>query len=179
MERVAAAIGDGIDALVARTLAESAGREPAPARLAEARERFRRFYAERVFDAGRVFDGVPEGLERLAKRRPIGCITNKARPFAEAVLAKAGLAGFLSFLECAEIPGQRKPAPFLLLKACRDLGIAPRELLYVGDSALDLAAARAAGCPVALVSYGYHHGATPREAGADAVIGDLRELGAR
>jgi phosphoglycolate phosphatase len=175
-ERVAAAIGEGIDALVARTLAESAGREPAPDRIEEGRKLFRDFYAERVFDRGRVFDGVREGLERLARHRPIGCITNKARPFTEALLAKARLARFLGFLECADGPEQRKPAPFLLLAACRELGIAPRELLYVGDSALDLAAARAAGCPVVLVSYGYHHGRRPEDAGADAVIADIREL---
>jgi phosphoglycolate phosphatase len=177
-ERVAAAIGEGIDALVARTLAESAGREPAGERLEKAARLFRDLYAERVFDAGRVFEGVREGLEALARYRPLGCITNKARPFTEALLAKAGLARWLAFLECADAPAQRKPAPFLLLQACRDLGIAPRELLYVGDSGFDLAAARAAGCPVALVSYGYNHGGLPQDAGADAVIADLRELAA-
>jgi phosphoglycolate phosphatase len=175
-ERVAAAIGEGIDALVAKTLAESAGREPTPERLAKAGTLFRELYAERVFDVGRVFDGVREGLEALAKHRPLGCITNKARPFTEALLAKAGLAKSLAFVECADRSEQRKPAPFLLLKACRDLGIAPRALLFVGDSALDLAAGRAAGCPVVLVSYGYNHGRRPQEAGADAVIASIREL---
>lgn len=175
-ERVAAAIGEGIDALVARTLAESMGREPSPERLATAGKLFRGLYAERVFDVGRVFDGVREGLEALAKHRPLGCITNKARPFTEALLAKAGLANWLSFVECADGPEQRKPAPFLLLKACDGLGVAPRELVFVGDSRLDLAAGRAAGCPVVLVSYGYNHGRRPQDAGADMVIGSIRDL---
>jgi len=64
----------------------------------------------------------------------------------------------------------------MLQKACGSLGIAPGELLYVGDSALDVAAARAAGCPVVLVDYGYNGGRAVSEAGADAVIGSLEDL---
>lgn len=176
--RVAAAIGEGIEALVARTLAESAGAEPTAERLAQAAQLFRELYAERVFDAGRVYEGVREALQALCARAPLGCITNKARPFTEALLAKAGLAQWFAFVECAEGPAQRKPAPFLLLKACRDLGIDPGELLFVGDSRFDLAAARAAGCPVVLVSYGYNHGQLAQASGADPVIGSLRDLAA-
>jgi phosphoglycolate phosphatase len=43
----------------------------------------------------------------------------------------------------------------MLLAACSRFCIAPAEMLYVGDSAVDIAAARAAGCPVIAVSYGY------------------------
>jgi len=178
-ERVAAAIGDGIDALIARTLAESAGGEPAPEALAAAGRRFREIYAANVFRASRVYPGVREGLERLAARGvPLGCITNKASRFTTALLHEAGLAGWLSFVECADTPEQRKPAPYLLLKACDDLGIAPSQLLYVGDSALDVAAARAAGCPVVMVAYGYHRASPAAESGADAVIASLAELSA-
>jgi len=175
--RVAAAIGDGIDALVARTLEESTGSAPDEAALAAAGRIFRERYAERVFDAGRVYPGVREGLEALAKRGlPLGCITNKAGRFTRALLEKAGLAKWLSFVECAEALEQRKPAPFLLLKACGKLGIAPGELLFVGDSALDVAAARAAGCPVVMVAYGYNRGRPASDSGADAVIASLADL---
>lgn len=178
--RVAAAIGDGIDALVVRVLEESAGRSPDAGTVAHAASRFRELYARDVFTASRVFPGVREGLERMAALGlPLGCITNKARPFTAEILERAGLAPGLAFVECAESPKERKPAPFLLLKACRDLGIAPAQLLFVGDSALDVAAARAAGCPVVLVDYGYNRGRPASEAGADAVIGSLEDLAGR
>ncbi|HUJ00837.1 MAG TPA: phosphoglycolate phosphatase [Usitatibacter sp.] len=178
-DRVCAAIGDGIDALVARTLAESTGAPPEPDALVRAAQLFREIYARRVFESSTVYAGVREGLEALAGRGlPLGCITNKAGRFTQALLEQAGLARWLSFVECADALEQRKPAPFLLLKACGDLGIEPRELLFVGDSALDVAAARAAGCPVVLVAYGYNRGRPATEAGADAVIGDIRELAA-
>jgi len=177
VERVAAAIGEGIDALVVRTLTESAGRAPGADEIAAAASRFREIYAANVFRASRVYPGVKEGLERLAARGlPLGCITNKASRFAKALLREAGLAPWLTFVECAETPGQRKPAPDLLLKACGGLGIAPPGLLYVGDSALDVAAARAAGCPVVMVAYGYHRGRPPSESGADGVIASLADL---
>jgi phosphoglycolate phosphatase len=177
-ERIAAAIGDGIDALVVRTLAESAGKPAREDVAVRAARIFRELYAERVFDAGTVYEGVREGLAALAARGlPLGCITNKASPFTTALLERAGLARWFSFVECADAIEQRKPAPYLLLKACAGLGIAPRELLFVGDSGLDAAAARAAGCPVVLVDYGYNRGTRVEDAGADALIASLAELG--
>ena len=176
-DRVAAAIGDGIDALVARTLAEATGAPADERTLARAAWLFRDLYAEKVFEASRVYPGVREGLTALAARgMPLGCITNKAGRFTRALLEKAGLAQWLAFVECADALEQRKPAPYLLLKACGDLGIAPRELLFVGDSALDVASARAAGCPVVLVDYGYNRGRPASESGADAVIASLADL---
>jgi phosphoglycolate phosphatase len=175
--RVAAAIGDGIDALVARTLAEATGAPADEGALAHASRLFRDLYAARVFEASRVYPGVREGLAALAARGlPLGCITNKASRFTHALLEKAGLARWLAFVECADALEQRKPAPYLLLKACRDLGIAPGELLFVGDSALDVTSARAAGCPVVLVAYGYNRGLPVSESGADAVIASLADL---
>jgi phosphoglycolate phosphatase len=46
----------------------------------------------------------------------------------------------------------------------------------VGDSSNDAAAARAAGCPVVLVSYGYNHGEPVREVDADGFVDSLAEL---
>jgi len=176
-ERVAAAIGDGVDTLVVRTLTESTGAEPDEAALAKAGAIFRELYLRDVFQASRVYPGVREGLEALARRGlPVGCVTNKARHFTTALLERAGLAPLLAFVECADAPEQRKPAPFLLLKVCGDLRIAPRELLYVGDSGVDVAAARAAGCPVVMVPYGYNRGRPASEGGADAVVASIADL---
>jgi phosphoglycolate phosphatase len=179
-ERVAAAIGDGIDALVARTLAESTGAEPDRDSLERASRLFREIYLEHVFESTTVFAGVREGLEALSRRGlPLGCVTNKASAFTHALLAKSGLDRWLSFVACADAPQQRKPAPFLLLQAARDLGVAPGQLLFVGDSSVDVAAARAAGCPVVLVDYGYNKGRPAAEAGADALIASLVDLAGR
>lgn len=175
--RIAATIGDGIDALVERTLRESLGAEPDASELATARALMRDLYAQRLFVASTIYPGVAEGLAALAARGlPLACITNKHSRFTQPLLAQSGLAKSLDLVLCADAIGQRKPAPFLLQEAGRRLGIEPKELLYVGDSALDVAAARAAGCPVALVSYGYNKGRAPEEAGADALIASVASL---
>lgn len=62
-----------------------------------------------------------------------------------------------------------KPDPGHLLGALEELGVAPAAAAHLGDSPVDVAAARAAGLPVVLVSYGYSR--EPAQAlGADAVI---------
>ena len=58
-------------------------------------------------------------------------------------------------------------------------GIAPAEALVVGDSRNDVAGARAAGCPVFCVPYGYSEGEDVRELGADAIVGTLEEAARR
>ena len=175
--RVAALIGNGIDRLVEGVLVASTGR-PADARpLAAAMALFHRCYAERLFDRSRVYPGVVDGLEELDA---IGiarcCITNKASAFTLPLLDAAGLSGRLAFALCADRLEERKPAPDMLLAACLRLGIAPEEMLYVGDSNIDIGAARAAGCPVAVVDYGYHQGFQLAAARPDWIIGSVADL---
>ena len=71
---------------------------------------------------------------------------------------------------------RHKPDPMPLLKTCEALGTRPSETLMVGDSRNDAEAARAAGCPVVLVSYGYNHGEPVADARPDRVIDRLDAL---
>jgi phosphoglycolate phosphatase len=71
---------------------------------------------------------------------------------------------------------QRKPHPQPLLCACEALQVPPAQTLMVGDSAIDVAAARAAGMRVACVPYGYNEGADPRTLACDAFIDTLADL---
>jgi phosphoglycolate phosphatase len=53
----------------------------------------------------------------------------------------------------------------------------PARTLMVGDSSNDALAARAAGCPVVLVAYGYNHGMPVRGVSAEGFVDSLAELG--
>jgi len=64
-----------------------------------------------------------------------------------------------------------------LLKACEALGTLPAHTLMIGDSSNDAKAARAAGCPVLLVDYGYNHGEPVQAVDADGVLARLDQLG--
>ena len=57
-----------------------------------------------------------------------------------------------------------------LLHACTHFGILPHEMLLIGDSLNDAEAARAAGCHVFCVPYGYNEGRDVRELDCDAIV---------
>lgn len=63
-----------------------------------------------------------------------------------------------------------------LLRTCAALGTAPGQTLMLGDSSNDAQAARAAGCPVVLVTYGYNHGEPVRGVDADGYLDRIDEL---
>ena len=63
-----------------------------------------------------------------------------------------------------------------LLKTCHALGSTPARTLMVGDSSNDAQAARTAGCPVVLVTYGYNHGEPVTAVDADVHVDRLAQL---
>ena len=127
-----------------------------------------------------VYPGVVEGLKQLAARGlKLACLTNKPTAFARPLLAAKGLDGFFSVVFGGDAFERKKPDPLPLQRTCEALGTVPARTLMVGDSSNDARAARAAGCPVLLVGYGYNHGEPVASASPDAVIGRLDELGAR
>ena len=167
-------VGKGSEYLLERTLAEVG----APATLYEqAWQRYQHHYIAVNGSRSDVFPGVPEGLAALkARGLRLACITNKPNAFAHPLLALKGLDDFFEFAFGGDAFARKKPDPLPLLETCKALGVAPARTLMVGDSSNDVKAARGAGCPVVLVSYGYNHGEPVTGAGADAVIDRLDEL---
>ena len=124
-----------------------------------------------------VYPGVVEGLTALrARGLSLACLTNKPQAFARTLLEAKGLAGFFSHVFGGDSFERTKPDPLPLLKTCEALGTSPAQTLMVGDSQNDGMAARAAGCPVVLVTYGYNHGDPIAQAPHDRLIGSLAEL---
>ncbi len=124
-----------------------------------------------------VYPGVVEGLRRLVDAGwALACLTNKPGAFAKPLLAAKGLDGYFSQVFGGDAFARKKPDPLPLLQTCLALGSLPGRTLMIGDSSNDAQAARAAGCPVVLVSYGYNHGLPVAGVGADAVIDRLDAL---
>lgn len=124
-----------------------------------------------------VYPGVLEGLRRLQRQGLIlACLTNKPTAFALPLLQAKGLDGFFSVVFGGDAFERKKPDPLPLRKTCAALGSAPARTLMIGDSSNDAQAARAAGCPVVLVTYGYNHGQPVREVDADAFVDTLAAL---
>ena len=139
--------------------------------------RYLHHYAEVNGRFATVYPGVLEGLEALrALQWPLACVTNKPTAYAVALLRAKGLEHFFAFTLGGDAVPRKKPDPLPLLTACERLGVPAEQTLMVGDSSNDAQAARAAGCPVWLMTYGYNHGQPVREVDADGFVDRLPDL---
>jgi phosphoglycolate phosphatase len=167
-------VGKGSEHLIRSTLAQV---QADPALFEPAWQAYQRDYLAINGQASVVYPGVLAGLQRLADAGlPMVCLTNKPGAFARPLLAAKGLDGFFAHVFGGDAFARKKPDPLPLLEACRALGTAPAHTLMVGDSSNDAQAARAAGCPVVLVRYGYNHGQPVADARPDALLDRLDQL---
>ena len=124
-----------------------------------------------------VYPGVVQGLLGLQRAGlKLACLTNKPLSFAEALLKQKGLAGFFSHVFGGDSFAAKKPDALPVLETCKALGTLPARTMMLGDSTNDAQAARAAGCPVLLVTYGYNHGEPIRNVDADGYIDSLDDV---
>ena len=176
VERIRDFVGKGIPKLVERALAGSVeGGAPAD-QMARALPIFERCYAGENGRHSVLYPGVNEGLLAMrAMQLPLACVTNKSGRFTVPLLEQLRIAHFFDQVIAGDTLPQKKPDPAQLLHACRSFSIAPREMLMIGDSGNDALAARAAGCPVFCVTYGYNEGQDVRELDVDAIVPSLIE----
>ena len=169
-------IGKGIPNLVRRCLQASACAARADALQAEALALYHDFYFEESGRRTTVYPGVLEGLEQfLAMGLRLACVTNKAARFTLPLLEQKGLEPYFELVVSGDTLSRKKPDPMQLTYICAAFALAPEKVLLIGDSANDALAARAAGCPVLCVSYGYNEGGDVRNLDCDAIVESLSE----
>lgn len=135
--------------------------------------RYRRVYPARGHRATRVYPGVVDGLRRLGGLKSTA--TTKGTPTLTALFEQFGLRGFFHHLQGTDgFPA--KPAPDVIHKSLDHFRARPQECLFVGDSATDMAAGRAAGVNICAVRYGYGDVAEMAHYEPDYWIQDLGEL---
>lgn len=175
IDTIAGFIGRGIPKLVARCLPDLDD-----AAVEQAQVIFRRHYAIENGRRSTLFPGVLEGLQALrAAGLPLAVITNKAAAFTEPLLVATQLAPWFEFAVSGDTLAHKKPHPAQLLHACERMGTTPAENLHIGDSRHDADAARAAGCPVFIVPYGYNEGEDVQGIDCDAIVTSLAEAARR
>ena len=169
-------VGKGSEHLIKSVLALFAD-EPTEVLYAEAWASYQRHYARVNGQFSAVYPGVLNGLQQLkARGLRLACLTNKPTAFAHALLTAKGLDPFFDMTFGGDAFEKKKPDPLPLINTCAALGARPEHTLMVGDSSNDAQAARAAGCPVVLVTYGYNHGAPVRAVDADGFVDALDQL---
>ncbi|MDX1609695.1 MAG: phosphoglycolate phosphatase [Halofilum sp. (in: g-proteobacteria)] len=170
-------VGEGVETLLRRALAQATGPEADPCLLRAARRQFDAAYDEVLGSEAAACAGVPEGLARLrAASVPLACVTNKPERFARGLLESLQILAPMDVVVGGDSGHGLKPDAGPLEFAAASLGVAIGECLLVGDSAIDVEAARNAGCPVWCVRDGYGGGRPVDEVGADAVFDRFDEL---
>jgi phosphoglycolate phosphatase len=170
-------VGKGSEHLIRSVLEHQLALPQVNALMEPAWRIYQRHYLEINGAFSDVYPGVLTALQQWqGSGLQLACLTNKPLDFARPLLKAKGLDVFFTQVFGGDSFERKKPDPLPLHKTCEALGTLAAQTLMVGDSENDGLAARAAGCPVVLVSYGYNHGRPIREVDADGYVDSLAEL---
>ncbi len=120
--------------------------------------------------------GVPDLLDRLAARYPLGVLTNRARREAFGFLEANALRHHFAVITTRQDIWRFKPHPEAVRRTARLIDVPPERILMVGDMPVDMETARRAGAQALGVLTGFANEAELRAAGADEVAGSVAEM---
>lgn len=167
-------VGKGADNLVRKALAVDFSPEQVDQHFPDAMDSFNRHYHDINGDYATAYAEVHEGIQAMrAKGLRLACVTNKPLTFTMPLLKKAGLHDYFDIIYGGDSFAKKKPDPMQLLQVCRDFDLAPANVVAIGDSINDSQAARAAGCRVLTVPYGYNHGQSIQDVDTDGIVSSL------
>lgn len=145
--------------------------------FAQAEKTFLDCYQNNLCQKTTLYPFALETLNTLQKRSiKIACATNKNERFALPLLVKLGIDTIFDITICGDSLDEKKPSPMPLLHIAEKFTLQTRQLLMVGDSYIDVQAAKNAGSPVACVDYGYNQGFDIMEAKPDLLVSQLHKI---
>jgi phosphoglycolate phosphatase len=176
LETMVSFVGKGAENLVRSALRVDLSAEETERRFEQAMQAFNRHYHDINGQFATAYPGVHEGIQAMrAKGLRLACVTNKPLAFTIPLMKKAGLHDYFEIIYGGDSFARKKPDPMQLLQVCADFNLAPREVVAIGDSINDSQAARAAGCHVLNVPYGYNHGQSIQGIDTDGIVSSLLE----
>lgn len=145
--------------------------------LAQVKEEFDRNYARHCATISTLFPEVHAVLDKLREGGTIrAMVTNKDMRFTNALLEKHDLNGRLEYVLSGDCVAAKKPDPIGILDCLKFFQLKRKHALYVGDSSIDVAAARAAGIKVWLLPYGYNMNQPIEISAPDRIITTIAAL---
>jgi phosphoglycolate phosphatase len=135
---------------------------------------FQTHYRARCGTRSQCYPHVIEALTHLkAKGVRLGVVTNKEGAYTRTVLDAHGLTPLLDRIVSGDTFPSKKPSPQGVQSCIADLGVRADKTLFVGDSSIDIATARAAGVAAWAVPYGYNMGQPIASSSPDRLIPDF------
>ena len=135
-------VGDGIETMVRR----AAPANTDESLIAQITERAKQEYTAHWARKTRPYDGIMDMLVALAARNiPLMVLTNKRHHFTLEVMAHFFPETPFAHIQGSPPGGTAKPDPTLALAMAKDLGLAPENILFLGDTRVDMNTATNAG----------------------------------
>lgn len=132
------------------------GMQPDNPAFAALRQDFMAEYELHFTDQTVLFGGINELLEKLAEQNIFwGIITNKPHVFTDRLVPKLGCSIEPAVIVSGDTTSAPKPSTEPMFYACRHIGVAPENCLYIGDAERDMQAGRNAGMITVLANWGY------------------------
>jgi len=173
-EQIALMVGKGSENLVRAVLALDYDAAGVAERFDAAMDAYQRHYLAINGQNSSLYPDVVAGLAALkAQGLRLACVTNKPIAFAEPLLKLNDLYRYFDVVYGGDSLPRKKPDPLPLLTVCRDFDLPAAQVVAIGDSSNDAQAARAAGCPVLTVPYGYNHGESIHAIDSDGIVDTL------
>ncbi|MBV6321441.1 phosphoglycolate phosphatase [Duganella violaceipulchra] len=173
-DQIALMVGKGSENLIRSVLGLDWDAARVEAHFETAMDAYQRHYLSINGNHSTLYPGVIEGLTAMkAQGLRLACVTNKPQSFTTPLLKLKGLDGFFEVVYGGDSLPRKKPDPLPLQTVCADFGLAPAQVVAIGDSSNDAQAARAAGCPVLTVPYGYNHGEAIHKTDSDGIVATL------
>lgn len=168
-------VGDGAEELLKRALI--ADGDSALIHLPQVRESYRKYFKEYVNYEVKPYDGIPELLQEL-KERGLLLAVNSNKPHERTMDVVETIFGRETFDmivgQCEE--RARKPAPDGIFYIMDALGIRQDEVLYLGDTCVDMKTGKSAGVFTVGVLWGFRDRQELEENHADAILSHPLEL---
>ena len=140
----------------ARNLVQRALNTESPADIELGLELFMEFNSAHIADKSRLYSGVREALEALAKNSVrMAVISNKKETLCRLLLKALEVDSFFEAICGGDTFSEMKPSPFPLLKMAERFGVSPGEIVMIGDSINDIEAGKIAGITTIGCTWGY------------------------
>jgi len=155
----------------------SVAKPPDDAHWAQVMEIFVYHYFECAGSDSRPY---PDVLDALAQLQDLGVrraiITNKERRFTERILERHRFTSMFDLVISGDTYAVKKPDPTVIYNCLHALNVSAGESLFVGDSSIDIATAKAAGVICWAVPYGYNMGQPIENSVPDRIVPTIKDV---
>ena len=170
--QIKSSIGWGVKSLLEKLLPG----EP-DERIEEARRVFMGHYENHLTVETRPYPGVMDTLDYFRDGgKRLAIVTNKPISLTVKTLKSLSMESAFDMVLGGDSLDRRKPHPEPILKVMEGLGVGPDRVVFIGDSAVDCQAGKAAGVVTVGATYGFRGKDELVEAGCDYLIGAFDEL---